>query len=47
MGKGIQLAGQRGTYCRDDKQRGLEEVALKDTNLGGEGDQSWIGGIGF
>ena len=47
VGKGIQLAGQRGTYCRDDKRRGLEEVALKDTNLGGEGEQSWLGGIGF
>ena len=30
MGKEIQLTGQRRTYCRDDKQRGLEEVALKE-----------------
>ena len=46
-GKGIQLTGQRGTDCTDDKQRGLEEVELKETDLVGEGEQSWLEDIGF
>lgn len=37
----------RGTDCTDDKQRGLEEVALKETDLVGEGEQSWLEAIGF